>query len=911
MKRYLKCTLLLFLALFLGEWQPVAAISPPVTEAQFEEAIHDLQDYFPLQSGDNWTYSNGQEIKSFVVNGEEETFTEELALSVMEDGGEYTCYLWKENGLIFYRRADITGPYRADTPSLWIPRSLSLGESVALIIPITLYTTETGIVLRQYDLNRTVTLNNVEEITVPAGTFTNCLEIEISGDNNETMWLAEGVGRVKFLDDKGIEWSLITATVNGGHHPLGTRSETFPINNYFPLEQGKLWSYSRQGGGESTVVIDGTLTINGLETTVRKEPLQWFYETVDDSGYYIHSIFFASSNSFAKISPPEDPILFIPNPVSIGDYSDDSSTASLVGNLEEDSANMIDITFTSVLIGVEDVTVPYGTFKDCLKISYREINFLNFIGVFDNRSGTIWVAKDFGIVKHDYLQIINYPAFRESMLKIKEVNRYELGASISGTITGHQVSGVMLTWTNGTDEKNTQTDTEGNFFFGGVPLEDCLITPYYPGYLFIFPSIPLPKVFFQLTKGNISGLFFLSISYPDVFAPSINSIQPVSASGDDQITIKGNQFGLSAGVVILHPGIEAEIISWNPQEITCIVPRWAVTGDIYVINTLGTSNKMPIQILSEYPGNEMVFIDEVTFMMGSPEGYGHTDEYPLHQITLSPYYIDTFEVTNYQFAQFVEAGGYESKDYWLITEGNVLVTEGNCIVCHGDIDMSNYEYDPENPPRYDVTPEELPSDPEKGWSWKETNNIFHPLGWNLNDDPYWLNDPVSNQGNSPVTGISWYEAYAYAKWAGKRLPTEAEWEYAARGDDLRSYPWGNTEPDCSHANFKFQGIECAGKTSPVGSYEKGKSALNLYDMGGDLWEWLADWFAKGYYKHVQSEGITNNPRGVSTSHGRAYRGGGYNSYSFYLRSAYRTGEGDPGTQSTNIGFRCAKDAEGF
>ena len=449
---YLKYELLL-LTLFLLGSPPVSTISSPVTAAQFEATIHNLKDYFPLQLGDNWTYSNGQEKKSFVVNGEEETFTEEMSLSVMEDGGEYTCYLWKDNGLIFYRRADITGPYRADTPSLWLPPSLTVGESITSTIPITIYTTETGIVLRQYGLNRTVTLNNTEEITVPAGTFTNCLKIEISGDNNETMWLAEGVGRVKFIDDKGIEWSLIAATVNGSHYPLGTRSETFPINNYFPLDQGKLWSYSRRGGGESTVVIDGTFTINGLETVVRKEPSQWFYETVDDSGYYIHSVFFANGNSFAKISLPEDPILFIPNPASIGDYSDDSSIASLVGNLEEDSANMIDITFTSVLIGVEDVTVPYGTFKDCLKISYREINFLNFIGVFDNRSGTIWVAKDFGIVKHDYLEIINYPAFRESMLKIKEVNRYELGTSISGTITGHQVSGVTLTWTNGTDEK--------------------------------------------------------------------------------------------------------------------------------------------------------------------------------------------------------------------------------------------------------------------------------------------------------------------------------------------------------------------------------------------------------------------------------------------------------------------------
>ncbi len=149
------------------------------------------------------------------------------------------------------------------------------------------------------------------------------------------------------------------------------------------------------------------------------------------------------------------------------------------------------------------------------------------------------------------------------------------------------------------------------------------------------------------------------------------------------MVIKGKEFGLSGGSVVFFPGVEAEVLSWGPREIVCTVPRSAVSGGVYVVNARGVSNKEEVQIGSEYPGNEMVFVDEVTFMMGSREGKGHTDEYPLHEVTLSPYFIDKYEVTNYEFARFLDDGGCDSKDYWLITDSNALVTEGNCSVCHG------------------------------------------------------------------------------------------------------------------------------------------------------------------------------------------------------------------------------------
>lgn len=246
-----------------------------------------------------------------------------------------------------------------------------------------------------------------------------------------------------------------------------------------------------------------------------------------------------------------------------------------------------------------------------------------------------------------------------------------------------------------------------------------------------------------------------------------------------------------------------------------------------------------------------------SFLMGNNghEPYSYSDELPQHSVQLSGYWIGKYEVTRGQYQRFIDAEGYLDPSYWS----------------------------------------------SDGWTWK--GGRTQPTYWEPKQN--WGTGEFTQTDDYPVVGVSYYEAEAFCNWAEGHLPTEAQWEKAARwtGSNPNIWPWGDVW-DAEECNNKDDTLYPGNETAPVGSYPAGESTCRCQDMAGNVWEWCLDWYLGNYYSQTPPGGWVD-PEGPPDGADRILRGGSWNYSDNYNRCAIR-GCYPPGTDANFVGFRLAR-----
>lgn len=309
----------------------------------------------------------------------------------------------------------------------------------------------------------------------------------------------------------------------------------------------------------------------------------------------------------------------------------------------------------------------------------------------------------------------------------------------------------------------------------------------------------------------------------------------------------------------------------------------------------------------------MVWIPGGEFSMGgvNPVGLQHggfetmSDARPVHRVYVDGFFMDATEVTNAQFAQFVAETGYVTVAERVPTREEFPGAPEESLIA-GSVVFT--------PPSQPVSLNNF----FQWWSYIQGADWKHPSG---------PGSSIKGRENYPVVHVCWEDAQAYATWAGKRLPTEAEWEFAARGGSGgQLYVWGNElKPGGKLMANIFEGHfpgDDAGEDgfkgiAPVKQYPA--SAYGLYDMAGNVWEWCSDWYRPDYYASLATQGLAKNPQGPADSYDpaepgmkkRVQRGG-----SFLCTDEYCTrymlgtrGKGEFKTSTNHTGFRCVKDVQ--